>query len=292
METTTTNISSSLSSSINSLFSNLFSSLDNNLYAILDDLTFINTNIFNNKLFANLTSNSPTSGILLISNSLVFGFLIFYSIKLLISNFCIVNNLESPSQFIFKLVICTILMNFSFYFCNLLIDFTSILSSSICSFGESMFNTKIDFSSFVLKLNTILLFNSSIDIFSLDGILKSIISIGFFNLIFSYSLRFVMIQVFILVSPFAILSLCHNSTSFLFKSWLRCFISLLFLQILISIILLATFTILPSYSDLLSKFLYIGSVFALIKSNSYIKDLLGGIGIDLQANISSLSPKF
>ncbi len=291
METTNTNITSALSSSLNSLFSNLFSSLDNNLYAVLDDLTFIDTNIYDNKFFSILTSNSPTSGILLISNSLVFGFLIFFTIKLILSNFCIINNLESPSHFIFKLIICTLLMNFSFYLCKLLISFNSILSLSIRSLGEDIFDISINFSTLVDKINTILLFNSSIDIFSLDGILKSIISIGFFNLTFSYSLRFIMIQVFILISPFAILSLCHNSTSFLFKSWIRCFLSLLFLQILISIILLATFTILPSYSSLLSKFLYIGSIFALIKANTYIKDLFGGVGIDLQTNISSISPR-
>lgn len=292
METTTTTISESLGAGINSLFSNLFSSLDNNLYAILDDLTFIDKDIYENNFFSILTSSSPTTGILLISNSLVLGFLIFYSIKLLISNFCVISNLEKPSQFIFKLIICTFLMNFSFYFCDLLIQFTSLLSSSIRAFGEYIFKCNIDFTTLVNKINVILLFNSSIDIFSLDGILKSVISIGFFNLIFTYSLRFIMIQVLILLSPFASISLCHNSTSFFFKSWLRCFISLLFVQILVAIILLATFTILPSYTSLLSKILYIGAVFALIKANNYIKEIIGGISTSVQTNFSTFSSKF
>lgn len=291
METTTTNITSSLSLGINSLFSNLFSSLDNNLYAILDDLTFIDVDICKDNLFSLLISSSPTSGILLISNSLVFGFLIFYSIKLLLSDFYIISNLEKPSQFLFKLLFCTFLMNFSFYFCELIINFTSLLSSSLRSFGEFIFNCNIDFSTLVLKINSILLFNSSIDIFSLDGVLKTIISIGFFNLIFTYSLRFIMIRVLILLSPFAIISLSHNSTSFLFKSWFKCFISLLFVQILIAIILITTFTILTSDMILLSKFLYIGSIFALMKANDYIREIIGGISTNIQTNISHLSSK-
>lgn len=288
---TTTSMTSSISTGINSLFSDLFSSLDNNLYAILDDLTFIDSDICKDKFFSILISNSPTSGILLIANSLVLGFLIFYSLKYLISSFHIFNNLERPYQFIFKLFVCVFCMNFSFYFCELLIDLTSILSSSIRSLGESIFDCNIDFSTLVTKINLILSFNSSIDLFSLDGVLKSIISVGFFNLIFTYSLRFIMIRVFILLSPFAILSLCNNSTSFLFKTWLKSFLSLLFLQVLIAIILLITFSILPSDIALLSKILYIGSVFALIKANSYMQELLGGISTSVHTNFLNFPPK-
>lgn len=288
-ETTTTSIHSSLSSGINSLFSNLFSSLDNNIYAILDDLTFIDSDIYTDSSFSVLLSNSPTSGILLIANSLVLGFLIFYSLKLLLSSFYVVTNLEKPFQFIFKIFLCAFFMNFSFYFCELIINFTSIISSSIRGLGESIFNSNIDFSTLVTKINIVLSFNSSIDVFSLDGVLKSIISVGFFNLIFTYSLRYIMIRVFILLSPFATLSLCHNSTSFLFKTWFRSFLSLLFIQILISIILLITFTIVPTDNMLLSKILYIGSVFALTKANNYMKEMIGGITTSVQTNIAGIS---
>lgn len=291
-ETTTTTISNSLSDGINSLFSNLFSSLDNNIYAILDDLTFIDGDIYTDNSFAVLLSKSPTTGILLIANSLILGFLIFYSLKLLLSSFYIINNLEKPSQFIFKLLFCAFFMNFSFDFCELLINFTSILSSSLRSLGESIFNCNMDFSTLVTNINIVLSFNSSIDIFSLDGVLKSIISVGFFNLIFTYSLRYIMIRVFILLSPFATISLCHNSTSFIFKIWLKSFISLLFIQILISVILLITFTIVPADNMLLSKILYIGSIFALTKSNNYMKEIIGGISTTVNTNIASLSAKF
>ena len=45
------NITSIIISSINTIFSKIFSSLDNNLYSILDELTFIDYDILNDKYF-------------------------------------------------------------------------------------------------------------------------------------------------------------------------------------------------------------------------------------------------
>lgn len=97
-----------------------------------------------------------------------------------------------------------------------------------------------------------------------------------------------MIKVFILLSPFAILSLCQNSTSWIFKCWIKSFFSLLFVQILISIILLLTFSITPEYSDIFNKLIYIGSIYALIKANDFVKELFGGISTSVSSNILNL----
>ena len=43
---------------INALFSNLFSSIDNSLYQLLDDLTFINTDIVHEYFLENILGNS------------------------------------------------------------------------------------------------------------------------------------------------------------------------------------------------------------------------------------------
>ncbi len=47
MNSSTINITEVISNSINTLFNNLFSSIDNNTYLILDEITFINPDIFN-----------------------------------------------------------------------------------------------------------------------------------------------------------------------------------------------------------------------------------------------------
>ena len=54
MEDSTLNITSIITDTINSLFSNLFSSIDNNIYSLLDDITFIDTSIISDNIFQNI----------------------------------------------------------------------------------------------------------------------------------------------------------------------------------------------------------------------------------------------
>ena len=42
-------------------------------------------------------------------------------------------------------------------------------------------------------------------------------------------------------------------------------------------------------SDTFSQFMYIGSIYALIKANSYIREIFGGISTDVHSNISNFS---
>ena len=73
-----TEISNIIINTINIIFQNLFSSIDSKLYDILDNLAFINTDILKDKYFSNIFGTSTTSGILLISNSLLIGIIIYF----------------------------------------------------------------------------------------------------------------------------------------------------------------------------------------------------------------------
>lgn len=283
METSNINISEIITETINTLFENLFSSIDNNIYPILDNIVFINSNIMNDSYFEKILGNSTSNGILLIANSLLIGFVLYYCIRLFFSNY-LYSKVERPYEFLFKIIISCIFMNSSFFICEKIIFLNSSISLAIRSIGEDLFNKSICFSELINELNSIISINTSnFNLFSLDGIIKSLSSVGLFNLIFTYSLRYIMIKVFILISPFAILSVSINATYNFFRSWLRAFISLLLIQTLISFILLITFS-LDFNSSIFSKFIYIGSIYALIKSNFYIKELIGGISIDINSN--------
>lgn len=120
----------------------------------------------------------------------------------------------------------------------------------------------------------------SSSVFSIDGIIKTIVSVGFLNLVFIYSIRYILLKVFILISPFAILTLSMHSTSSIFKSWLKCFLSLLFIEHFASLILIVMFSIEYSSTNLVSKLLFIGAIFALTKVNNYVKEFIGGISLD------------
>ncbi len=181
-------------------------------------------------------------------------------------------------------------MNFSYFICEQFINITSLISLAIRNLGELIFSKNICFSGLISEINYSVS-TSSFNLFSMDGIIKIFISIGLFNLVFSYSLRYILIKVFILLAPFSILSLIHNKTKWFFSSWFRILFSLLFLQIFISIILLIAFFF--TYSEnLLSKFMYIGCIYALIKSNSIIKEFIGGVSTNIASPISSFKSFF
>lgn len=288
MEVYSSNITQTIINTINSIFSTLFSSIDNNLYSMLDRLMFVNEDILNESFFKHFLGNSMSNSLLIIANSLLFAFTLYYCFKLIFSHFYYIE-LERPYQFIFKLLIFGICLNFSYFICEKILSINFLISASICSIGRNILGINISFSELIIKLNSIISTEqSTFNIFSIDGIIKSFISIGLFNLVFSYSLRYILLKVFITSTPFAILTLINKSTSWFFKAWFRSFLGLLLLQSFVSIILVIIFSLNYNSSDLFTKFLYIGGIYSLSKANSFVKELIGGLSTDVSNHFAGL----
>ena len=279
-----TNLTTSIIQTINSIFETLFSSVDTTVYNILDDLVFIDTSILNDSIFKKTFGINSYNGLLVIANSLLVGFSIYYAIRLIYSYYMNLQ-VERPYQFIFKLLIFAIVMNCSYFICTQFIQINYLISDAIKILGKNIFGHNISFYELVKKLNLLISINQDeFNIFSFDGLIKSFITINLFNLIFSYALRFVIIKVFILITPFSILSLINNSTSWFFKTWFKTIFSLLLQQSFISIILLIIFSFNYSSNDTISKLMYIGGIYALVGANSYMQHLIGGISTDISNN--------
>jgi hypothetical protein len=285
------NVTSTIINTINTILQNLFSSIDNNLYGILDDITFISSDIINESYFDKILGSSASSGILVIANSLLFGFVLYYSIKYLFSHFTY-SRVETPSQFVFKCIIFCICINSSYFFIEQILNITSYISLAIRGIGEDLFNKNICFSELILEINNFISINtSSLDIFSLDGIIKATLTMSLLNLVFTYSFRYVMVKIFILLTPFALLSLLLQSTSWFFKSWARNLFSLLFIQIIVSIVLLILFSMDYSSGGLIVKFIYIGAIYSLIKANSFVREFIGGVSTGFPKNVNNIIRK-
>ena len=117
----TSEITNNIINTINTIFGNLFSSVDSSLYEILDDLVFINKNSLKDKYFSNIFGISTNNGILLIANSLLIGFILYYSARLMLSNFTY-QRTENPAQFVIKCIIFGICMNSSFFIIEQIIN--------------------------------------------------------------------------------------------------------------------------------------------------------------------------
>lgn len=284
----TSDITQTIIDTINKIFENLFSSIDNNLYSLLDDITFITSDILNDKNFENIFGTSTSNGLLLIANSILLAFILYYSIRYLIAHFTY-SPVESPLSFIIKLILCGICMNCSFYIIYFVLDLNSNISLAIRNLGESLFKKEICFSELITTINTnISIDTSSINIFSIDGLIKGSLTISLLNLVFSYSFRYIMVKIFILLAPFAFLSLTTNSTSWFFRSWFRNLFSLLFIQDIVSLVLLILFSIDYS-SNLFTKFIYVGGIYSLIKANSFVREFIGGVSTDFSHTVQSIS---
>ena len=236
---------------INTIFSNMFSSIDNSVYANLDNLIFVDSNIITNSFFEKLLGSSGKSGLIYLADSMILGISLFYIVRYFYLNI-VDATVERPGQF--------------------------------QDIGKDIIGHDINFSELINTLNKKIVSDSSeLNIFSLDGLIKSFVSIGLINLLLSYSLRYILLQVLILFSPFAILSLINNSTSWIFKSWCRGLFSLLVIQLFIPLILIVVFCI-----DNDNKILYVGGIYALTKINDFIREMFGGVGFAVSNNISNM----
>ena len=216
----------------------------------------------------------------------------YYACFLLLSKFTF-SQIQNPVQFVIKLFLCAVAINSSIYIVEQFITLFSNISLAIREVGESVFNENICLSTFIQKFNSSVYVNgTTLNIFSLDGLMKGFVSIGLLSLAISYSIRYILIKVFIIFSPFAFICLINNNTSWVFKSWIKLLLSLLSLQILVSLILLVSFSIKFKNTDMFSKFVYMGSVYALIRANSFIKDFMGGLSTDVSMSFSGIKSLF
>ena len=287
----TNNITQTIIDTINTIFETLFASIDNNLYSVLDEITFINSDILNDSNFEKLFGTSTSNGILLIANSLLLGFLLYYGFKYLMSHITY-HKVDSPFSFVIKIVVFGICMNFSFFIVQMLLDLNSNISLAIRGLGENLFGKNICFSELINTINTkASIDTSSLNIFSIDGLIKSTLSISLLSLVFSYSLRYIMVKVFVLLAPFAFISLCTDNTSWFFKAWLKNLFSLLFIQIIVSLVLLILFSLDFDDTNLFNKFVYVGGIYALIRANTFVREFIGGVSTNVSQSVKYRQPQ-
>lgn len=224
-----------------------------------------------------ILSTSPNHGVLLLANCLFTGFVLYYAIRLIIARLTL-SEFESPSKFFMRAFLSGIAMNYSLSICTFFINTTNYISNFFCGLGQEVFGYEISFNSLISILNKTS--TTAFDLFSIDGILSSMLSISSLTLLISFAYRYILIEVLLIISPFAFLSLSTQSTENFFKSWFKSLFSLLFLQIVISIILLIPYALIRENSNsIFNQVLLVGSIMALLKSNQFVKEIIGGIGI-------------
>ena len=269
---------------INQIFSTMFASVDNNLYGNLDSLVFIKRDILNGSIFKSLLGANTLSGLVYLADAMLAGVFIYYVIRYFYSNFVDVK-VEQPHQFLFKVLIFAFAINGCYLILEQIININYFISSSIQELGKNSTGMNISFSQLLINTNQFIGTDiSSTNFLSFDGILKSFISVGLIGLALNYSLRFILLQVLILFTPFAVLCLMNHSTSWIFQAWSKAFLSLLIVQIFVPLVIIIIFNIDPT-----NKILFVGGIYVLSKINSYVREIFGGISSEFSGNLSIMN---
>lgn len=280
-----------VSNLISSLVNSLLTSIDSNIFSVLDELAFLKSSSITGTYFSAFFTKQFS--IISLSEALVIGFLLYYSIAYLFS-FLTCSNFQKPLSFVTRLFFAAFLIHFSLDICEKIIDFFYLLSDILKSLGFSIFSINISFSVMYDKLKDIFFsdISTAFVFFSFDGLLKSFLSICFVNLLFSYAVRFIFVKILVLFSPLALLSLCLEQTTWIFKIWLKNFISQLVTQLVICIILLIVFSFKSTADPTITKLLYVASVVCLMKASSFVKDFSSGFTSDVSVSVSSIKSLF
>ena len=189
-------IISLITRSINTIITSLFNSIDNNIYNNLDGISFINPEIINNSSFSKLLGNNEKTGLIIISNTIILGLCIYYIVRYYFNNI-LEQPVEKPTQFIFKLLIIMFFINFSYFIIEQIININYLISISIKATSSSILNTDVSFSNLITLINKKIIMDNDINLLSYNGVLKCSLSIGLLFLLFSYSIRYILIQVLI-----------------------------------------------------------------------------------------------
>lgn len=269
---------------INTIFSNLLSSIDTKIYRDLDNIVFINKDLIANSFFQNIFGSN---GLIYLADSFLVGLTLYYIFKLYYSNYNEVH-VEKPYQFIFKMFFFVLVIHFSYFICEQVLNLNYLVSSSIKEICSNVSSEDVSFTGLIRIINN----NASseeltFDLFSIQGIIQSFTTTGLFGLMLSYSVRYILLQFFIMCSPLAFLCLINNSTIWIFRNWSKCFFSLLILQCFIPLILVICFI-----TDDSSNFLSIAAIYALTKINHYVREIIGGINLEVSNNMTSLINTF
>lgn len=278
----------SIIENLNTVFTKLFTSIDQNVFNELDKLVFITPKIISDKTTAKLLGDNFLSGTISISVSIALGVLIFYAFKYLLSHLTF-ENVQNPISFMFKLFISLfIVLNIKIILENI-IFLNNEITKEILSLGSGFFEGEVNFSSLIYKINSSLyILDSSFDFVSLDGVIKIIISFGIINLLLEYALRYVVIKVMCIIAPILVILKSFEDTKYLYTSFIKAFFSILFMQNIVAVILVISTKIEISGYSLMSKLIFLGTIYALIKANKLSTDIFGGISVQNGISIQGM----
>ena len=259
---------------LNYLLEKVFKSIEGEIFKTLDKLTIIGPEILKEEPLKNIVFENKVNGLVIIANTLILFFVIYYVFKQLIGIYN-GNKIETIYVFIIRIIIVCIIVNFSYYICEEILNIFGILGETIDTYASDLINRKVTFENLkdsIINIENII----NTDLVSLDGIIKGIISFGSVSILISFSVRYVTVIFLIIISPLAFVCLSSNLTSGIFNMWVKMLIVNLTLQIGIKLLIFIPLAY-KNQNDIIYKIILVGTISLIYKFNIFIKELLARI---------------
>lgn len=255
-----------------------YNNVKNSISSVLDYIVFVDKGIIYRDSVNSIFGDGINFGVKRIANTLVYGILIYFVFKYLISK--LVNEeIEDMSSFIYKLVIAAILIGFSEKICEVIININGYITEEILTYGQYIIKKPISFETFLAKINSVISVEINAESQTVNNILKGFVSFGLINLLLVYSLRYVYLKLLCLFLPFALVFNTNRKTEYISKAWLKSFIGLLLLQNLVAIIIIMGLSVKFGQIQILGKVICVGCVYALMQINEIQRELIGGTSL-------------
>ncbi|MDF2865920.1 MAG: hypothetical protein K0R72_738 [Clostridia bacterium] len=257
-------------SSLNLISEKLFKSVEGEVYTTLDKIVNISPKILKSEPLNNIFLENKINGIILIANSLIMFYITYYIFTQLISLYN-GNTAENIYVFIIKLVLISIIVNNSYFICELMLNITDELTKTIEIYGRDISNQDITFENLKEKILSIKDFMKN-DLLSLDGIIKGVISFGAITILINFSIRYVTAIFLIIIFPLSLVTLISNITSGIFKSYFKFLTVTLLTQIIVKLVILIPLMY-KDIDSIMYKIILVGSIYIIYKINTFVKEL-------------------
>lgn len=256
---------------LNIIAEKLFQSVENQVFKVLDDIVLIGTDFLKVEPLKNIFFENKVNGLIIIANSLILFFLIYYVLLNLISMYN-GNKIPNMYTFIIRIIFVTLLVNSSYYICKQILNIFELFTNSIDIFAKDIANQEISFQNLKEVIISINDFMNS-DLLSLNGIIKGMISFGALSVLINFSIRYVTVIFLLIISPFAFVSLASDISSEVFKTWMKLLCTNLFIQIIVKLLILIPL-VYKNTNSTMYKIILVGTIYLIYKVNNFTKEIL------------------
>jgi len=259
---------------INIIAEKIFKSVEVEVFKELDEFLIINEKILDKEPLKTLFVKNNDEGVIVLAMSFVIFFLVYYLIARTIAMYN-GENVDNVFKYMLRIVVCVICSASSLFLCEQVLNISGILTEVIVNIGKDLTGEKICFESLrevVLNLDKYM----SVEVLSVDGIIKGVISFGATTILITLAIRYVTLIFLILVSPIAIMFAASSSTYGIFKSWARMLCGNLFIQNVVVTILMIPLSVKNVDGDMF-KIILVGSIYLLYRINNFSKEFFGNI---------------